>query len=103
MLDDTDSHNTDSFSTGPAGVFAHIEHNGQQLTVVKLQETYVQQPAALETFLRQRLGLPSEALLLVLPSEGAPLLGQGAPEQLYNDFLSKNTAAVVEQPWQPLT
>ena len=103
MLDDTDSHKTGTFSTGPAGVFARIEHHGQPLTVVKLQESYVQQPAALEPFLRQRLDLPAEALLLVLPSEGGPLLGQGPAEQLYNDFLSKNTAAVVEQPWQPLT
>jgi hypothetical protein len=97
MLNDTDT-----FSTGPAGVVAHIEHNGQHLTVVKLQEAYIQKPAALEQYLLNRLGLPADALLLVLPSEGAPLLGQGAAEQLYNDFLSKNTAAVAEQPWQPL-
>ncbi|SFP83276.1 hypothetical protein [Hymenobacter arizonensis] len=103
MLQDTDSNNKGSFSTGPAGVFAAVEHRGQQLTVVKLQETSVRQPAALEPFLRERLGLPADALLLVLPSEGAPLLGQGPAEQLYNDFLSTNTAAVVEQPWQPLT
>ncbi|TGE10335.1 hypothetical protein [Hymenobacter fodinae] len=63
----------------------------------------MQQPNALEQYLRNRLGLSADALLLVLPTEGAPLLGQGPAEQLYNDFLSKNTAAVVEQPWQPLT
>lgn len=93
---------TDTFSTGPAGVVAHIEHEGQQLTVVKLQEAYVQQPTALGQYLRNRLGLSSDGRLLVLPSEGAPLLGQGPAEQLYNHFLSTNTAAVVEQPWQPL-
>lgn len=93
---------TDTFSTGPAGVFAHIEHEGQRLTVVKLQEAYIQQPAALEQYLRNRLGLSADDLLLVLPTEGAPLLGQGSAEQLYNHFLSTNTAAVVEQPWQPL-
>jgi hypothetical protein len=95
-------HDTDTFSTGPAGVVAHIEHRGQHLTVVKLQEAYVQQPAALQQYLTNRLGLSADALLLVLPTEGAPLLGQGAAEELYNDFLSTNTAAVVEQPWQPL-
>ncbi|SNC74968.1 hypothetical protein SAMN06265337_2638 [Hymenobacter gelipurpurascens] len=94
---------TDTFSTGPAGVVAQIEHDGQHLTVVKLQEAYIQQPAALEQYLRNRLGLSSDALLLVLPSEGAPLLDQSPAEQLYNHFLSTNTAAVVEQPWQPLT
>jgi hypothetical protein len=97
MLNDTDT-----FSTGPAGVVAQIEHNNQHLTVVKLQEAYVQQPAALEQYLLNRLGLPADALLLVLPSEGGPLLGQGAAEELYNNFLSTNTAAVVEQPWKPL-
>ncbi|TGD78969.1 hypothetical protein [Hymenobacter wooponensis] len=93
---------TDTFSTGPAGVVAHIEHNGQHLTVVKLQEAYVQHPDALQQQLTSLLGMAPDALLLVLPSEGKPLLGQGPAEQLYNDFLSKNTAAVVEQPWQPL-
>ncbi|QJX45832.1 hypothetical protein HMJ29_02320 [Hymenobacter taeanensis] len=93
---------TDNFSTGPAGVFAHIEHEGQHLTVVKLQEAYVHNPEALQQQLTQELGLASNALLLVLPSEGKPLLGQGPAEELYNNFLSKNTAAVVEQPWQPL-
>lgn len=92
----------DTFTTGPAGVFAHIEHHGQHLTVVKLQEAYVNNPDALQQELSTALGLAPDALLLVLPTEGGPLLGQGPAEQLYNNYLSTNTAAVVEQTWQPL-
>jgi hypothetical protein len=94
--------NDDTFSTGPMGVFANIEHKGQHLTVVKLQEAYVHNPDALRQQLTSALGLRPDALLLILPSEGAPLLGQGPAEDLYNNFLSTNTAAVVEQRWQPL-
>lgn len=92
----------DSFSTGPAGVYAHIEHQGQRLTVVKLQEAYASDPATLLHQLTAALGLSPAALLLVLPTEGDPLLGQGPAEELYHDYLSTNTAAVVEQTWQPL-
>ncbi|WP_139925944.1 hypothetical protein [Hymenobacter sp. DG01] len=92
----------ENFSTGPAGVFAQIEHKGQNLTVVKLQEAYADDPATLLHQLTAALGLSPAALLLVLPSEGKPLLGEGPAEDLYNDFLSTNTAAVVEQTWQPL-
>ncbi|UOQ78184.1 hypothetical protein MUN84_06210 [Hymenobacter sp. 5516J-16] len=93
---------TDTFSTGPTGVFARIEHEGQHLTVVKLQEANQPDLPALQQRLTTALGLAPDALLLVLPTEGQPLLGQGPAEQLYNHYLSTNTAAVVEQPWQPL-
>ncbi|WP_045687871.1 hypothetical protein [Hymenobacter sp. AT01-02] len=94
---------TDTFSTGPAAVFARIEHNGQHLTVVKLQQTEGPlNTSALQQHLTTALGLAPNALLLVLPTEGGPVLGQGPAEQLYNDYLSTNTAAVVEQTWQPL-
>lgn len=92
----------DTFSTGPAGVYAQINHDGQHVTVVKLQEATLPAHGALESQLRAALGLAPEALLLVLPTEGEPLLGQGPPEQVYNNFLSTNTAAVVEQRWLPL-
>ncbi|MET4106538.1 hypothetical protein [Hymenobacter sp. UYP22] len=92
----------DTFSTGPAGVYAHIEHQGQRVTVVKLQEAFLTEASTLESQLRSALGLAAHELLLVLPTEGAPLLGQGPAEQIYNDFLSTNTAAVVEQRWLPL-
>lgn len=92
-----------AFSSGPAAVFARIEHQGQLLTVVKLQETPPQLDVeTLRQQLTSALGLSPTDLLLVLPTEGAPVLGQGPAEQLYNDFLSTNTAAVVEQTWEPL-
>ncbi|MCB2378126.1 hypothetical protein LGH70_11065 [Hymenobacter sp. BT635] len=86
----------------PAGVFARIEHQGQPLTVVKIQEVYEGDAAQLQRELSTALHLSPNAPLLVLPIEGGPLINQGQAEQLYNDFLSTNTAAVAEQPWQPI-
>ncbi|TGE22946.1 hypothetical protein [Hymenobacter metallicola] len=86
----------------PAGVFARIEHNGQPLTVVKIQESYEGDVARLQQELSAALGLGGQEALLVLPTEGRPLVDQGGAEQLYNDFLSTNTAAVAEQTWQPV-
>lgn len=86
----------------PAGVFARIEHKGQPLTVVKIQEAYEGDVAHLQQELSKALQLGPNAALLVLPIEGRPLVSQGQAEQLYNDFLSTNTAAVVEQTWQPI-
>lgn len=88
-------------ATIPPAVFARISHQGQELTVVKLQEAYRGDAGALEQ-LPARLGLPATAPLLVLPTEGGPLLARANAEQLYNDYLSTNTAAVAEQTWQPL-
>ena len=86
----------------PAGVFARIEHQGQALTVVKIQEAYQGDVAHLHQELSTALELGPDAPLLVLPIEGPPLLSQGQAEQLYNDYLSTNTAAVAEQRWQPI-
>lgn len=86
----------------PAGVFARIEHQGQPLTVVKIQEAYEGDVNQLQQELRTALALGPGAALLVLPIEGRPLLSQNQAEQLYNDYLSTNTAAVAEQPWQPI-
>ncbi|UOQ52897.1 hypothetical protein [Hymenobacter cellulosivorans] len=86
----------------PAGVFARIEHQGQHLTVVKIQEAYPGDVAHLQQELSSALQLGPEAALLVLPIEGPPIISQGRAEQLYNDYLSTNTAAVAEQTWQPI-
>lgn len=86
----------------PAAVFARLQHQGQPLTVVKLQEAYTGEAAALGPQLAASLGLDPAAPLLVLPAEGGPLLDQGGAAQLYNDFLSTNTDAVSQQRWQPL-
>ncbi|OON69073.1 hypothetical protein B0919_10205 [Hymenobacter sp. CRA2] len=89
-------------ATVPPAVFARIDHAGQPLTVVKLQEAYTGDNSQLGPQLAAALGLSADALLLVLPTEGQPLIGQGRAEQVYNEYLSTNTAAVAEQTWQPL-
>lgn len=86
----------------PPAVYARLQHEGQPLTVVKLQEAYAGDPAALQQRLAEALGLDAAAPLLVLPTEGRPLLDQGGAEQRYNAFLSTNTDAVSEQRWLPL-
>ena len=86
----------------PAAVFAHLQHQGQSLTVVKLQEAYAGEAAALSQQLSSALGLEASAPLLVLPAEGGPLLDQGGAAELYHDFLSTVTDAVSQQRWQPL-
>lgn len=86
----------------PAAVFARLHHQGQPLTVVKLQQAYAGEAAALGRQLFARLGLDPASPLLVLPAEGGPLLDQGGAGPLYNDFLSTNTDAVSQQRWEPL-
>ncbi|UYZ63234.1 hypothetical protein [Hymenobacter weizhouensis] len=93
--------NTDTFSTGPAGVFARIEQDGQAVTVVKLQDGLTISPILTQQ-LRSHLNLPADALLLVLHSDGSEP-AQGQAQELYSRYLSTNTAAVADVVWQPLT
>jgi hypothetical protein len=91
------------FTTIPAGVGTRIEQDGQSVIVVKLQEAYRGVPEALQQHLTSHLGLPDDALLLVLPTEGQPLIGRGRAQELYNKYLSTNTDAVSETTWKPLS
>ena len=92
----------DTFSTGPAGVFARIEQDGQQVTVVKLQDGLRADAAALRQQVSQRLGLEDNDLLLLLRSDGSEP-NQGTAQELYNKYLSTNTTAVADVTWQPLS
>ena len=93
---------SDTFSTGPAGVFARIEQDGQEVTVVKLQDGLRADAAELRQQLSRRLGLGADELLLVLRSDGSEP-NQGAAQELYNKYLSTNTTAVADVIWQPLS
>ena len=90
----------DTFSTGPAGVVARIQHQGQSLAVVKLQDGLHHSPALADQ-LRRLLGLAPGAPLLVLHSDGSEP-DQGPAHALYHDYLSTNTSAVADVVWQPL-
>jgi hypothetical protein len=90
-----------SFSTGPAGVYAQIQQDGQKVTVVKLQDGLPNSPANLRQQLMQRLQLAPNDLLLVLQSDGSEP-DQGLAQKLYDQYLSTNTAAVADVTWQPL-
>ncbi|WP_324676308.1 hypothetical protein [Hymenobacter sp. GOD-10R] len=91
----------DTFSTGPAGVYAQIEQDGQTVTVVKLQDGLNASPAEVRQQLAPLLGLSPEALLLVLHSDGGEP-EQGPAQEMYNKYLSVNTAAVADVTWKPL-
>ncbi|OUJ75509.1 hypothetical protein [Hymenobacter crusticola] len=92
----------DTFSTGPAGVYAQIEQDGQTVTVVKLQDGLNASPTDVRQHLASQLGLGPEALLLVLHSDGGEP-EQGPAQELYNKYLSTNTAAVADVTWKPLS
>ena len=91
----------DTFSTGPAGVFARIEQDGQHVMVVKLQDGLAASTPELRQELTSLLGLSLNDLLLVLRSDGSEL-EQGRAQDLYNKYLSTNTAAVADVTWKPL-
>jgi len=92
----------DTFSTGPTGVYAQIEQDGQTVTVVKLQDGLNASSADIRQHLASRLGLGTGALLLVLyPEGGEP--EQSPAQELYNKYLSTNTAAVADVTWKPLS
>ncbi|MCC2546973.1 hypothetical protein LJY25_10995 [Hymenobacter sp. BT175] len=92
---------SDTFSTGPAGVFARVEQGGRHLTVVKLQDGLSNSFDDLRQQLTSRLGLGAQDLLLVLHSDGSEP-EQGPAQQLYNEYLSTNTSAVADVTWEPL-
>jgi hypothetical protein len=71
----------DTFTTGPAGVFARIEHDGQQVTVVKIQDGLPASTPELRQELTRRLHLAPQELLLVLRSNGSEL-EQGPAQDL---------------------
>ncbi|GAA4375617.1 hypothetical protein [Hymenobacter koreensis] len=89
-------------TTIPTAVYAHINHEGQHLTVVKIQEAFSGSPQTLRQRLHAILQLAPGTSLLVLPTEGGPLLNERGAEEAYNSYLSTNTSAVADQPWQPL-
>jgi len=91
----------DTFSTGPAGVYTQIQQDGQCVTVVKLQDGLSATSAELRQELLARLGLGSDELLLVLRSDGSEP-DQGTAQQLYDQYLSTNTAAVADVTWVPI-
>lgn len=90
----------DTFSAGPAGVYAHIEQDGQRVTVVKLQDGLRISPTLTQQ-IGAHLGLSADALLLVLHSDGSEP-DQGQAQQVYNQYLSTNTSAVADVTWKPL-
>lgn len=91
----------DSFSTGPAGVYTQIQQDGQVVTVVKLQDGLPNNATDLRQQLMQRLQLAPNDLLLILQSDGSEP-EQGIAQELYEQYLSTNTAAVADVTWQPL-
>ena len=91
----------DSFSTGPAGVYTQIQQDGQVVTVVKLQDGLSTDTAQLRQQLTQRLQLAPDDLLLVLRSDGSEP-DQGTAQDLYDQYLSTNTAAVADVTWVPI-
>ncbi|GAB3306295.1 hypothetical protein [Hymenobacter tenuis] len=91
---------TETFSAGPAGVYTRIEQDGQQVTVVKLQDG-LSISAPLTQQLSKRLGLGPDEHLLVLHSDGSEP-EQGQAQALYRQYLSTNTSAVADVVWQPL-
>jgi len=90
-----------SFSTGPSGVYTQIEQDGQIVTVVKLQDGLPNATSELRQQLMQRLQLTPNDLLLVLRSDGTEP-DQGTAQDLYNQYLSTNTAAVADVIWRPI-
>jgi hypothetical protein len=93
---------SDTFSTGPTGVYAQIEQDGQTVTVVKVQDGLNASTAEVRQHLASLLGLGPNALLLVLYPEGNEP-EQGPAQQLYDKYLSVNTAAVADVTWKPLS
>jgi hypothetical protein len=91
----------DTFSTGPAGVYTQIQQDGQVVTVVKLQDGLPNTSADLRQQLMQRLQLTPNDLLLILQSDGSEP-EQGTAQELYEQYLSTNTAAVADVTWQPI-
>jgi len=74
----------DTFTTGPAGVFARIEHDGQQVTVVKIQDELPASTPELRQELTRRLHLAPQ-----VRSNGSEL-EQGPAQDLYDKYLSTN-------------
>lgn len=91
----------DTFSTGPAGVYAQIQQDGQLVTVVKLQDGLPNTSTDPRQQLMQRLHLTPNDLLLVLQSDGSEP-EQGPAQELYEQYLSTNTAAVADVTWKPI-
>ncbi|WP_375435682.1 hypothetical protein [uncultured Hymenobacter sp.] len=91
----------DTFSTGPSGVYTQIKQDGQIVTVVKLQDGLPNATPELRQQLMQQLNLSANDLLLVLRSDGREP-DQGTAQDLYDQYLSTNTAAVADVTWQPI-
>ncbi len=91
----------DTFSTGPSGVYTQIEQDGQTVTVVKLQDGLPAATTELRQQLTKLLGLQPNDLLLVLRSDGSEP-DQGPAQDLYDKYLSTNTAAVADVTWKPI-
>lgn len=91
----------DTFSTGPSGVYTQIKQDGQFVTVVKLQDGLPNATPELRQQLMQQLNLTPNDLLLVLRSDGSEP-DQGTAQDLYDQYLSTNTAAVADVTWQPI-
>jgi hypothetical protein len=91
----------DTFSKGPAGVYTQIQQDDQVVTVVKLQDGLPNAPTEQRQQLMNRLQLTPNDLLLILQSDGSEP-DQGTAQQLYEQYLSTNTAAVADVTWQPI-
>ncbi|UOQ72116.1 hypothetical protein [Hymenobacter cellulosilyticus] len=78
----------------PAGVFARIEHQGQPLTVVKIQEAYQGDVSQLQRELSTALELAPGAALLVLPIEGPRCLVRARPSSSTTTF-----SRPIPRPW----
>ncbi|UOQ65328.1 hypothetical protein [Hymenobacter volaticus] len=91
----------DTFSIGPSGVYTQIKQDGQFVTVVKLQDGLPNATPELRQQLMQQLNLTPDDLLLVLRSDGSEP-DQGTAQDLYDQYLSTNTAAVADVTWQSI-